>query len=327
MQSTIDVAAAIIVKAGKILAARRKPGSHLAGYWEFPGGKLDGGETPEECLARELAEEFCISTNIGPFVGESIYDYGTKIVRLMAYEVEHLAGDFQLIDHDELQWLSLSELDQMKWAAADVPLIAQYKAHIFTRAYYEKNAEAYCKETLNYDVSEIYKPFLECMSAGGHILDLGCGSGRDSKAFLNMGYMVTAIDGNAAIAACAEEVIGQRVLVNNFQELAYTDAFDGIWACASLLHCTRSQMTNVLNRIATALKPDGVAYMSFKWGDDETVDERGRYFSNYTDVSLRGLLSQITSLEIMNIWCYSKPLRGSEQKWVNALVRKVAANQ
>jgi len=86
----IDVTAAIIVKDHKAFAARRKQGTHLAGYWEFPGGKLEQGEAPEQCLARELQEEFKITTRIGDFVAESIYDYGSKIVRLLAYQVEHV---------------------------------------------------------------------------------------------------------------------------------------------------------------------------------------------------------------------------------------------
>ena len=126
MKKRIDVIAAIIVKNGKIFVARRKAGVHLAGFWEFPGGKLELGETPQQCLARELKEEFTITARIGVFVGESIHDYGTKIVRLMAYQVEHQAGDFELIDHDEMCWLSLDELNSVEWAPADIPLVKQY---------------------------------------------------------------------------------------------------------------------------------------------------------------------------------------------------------
>ncbi|MBT7951038.1 MAG: NUDIX domain-containing protein [Gammaproteobacteria bacterium] len=321
----IDVTAAIISKADKVLAARRRPGIHLAGYWEFPGGKLELGETPRECLLRELAEEFSITVNIGAFVGESVYDYGTKIVRLLAYQVEHVTGDFQLSDHDEIRWLSLNELDALKWAPADVSLIEQYKAHVSTSAYYDRNAQNYCNETLNFDMGELYKSFFENLTTGAHILDLGCGSGRDSRAFLNNGYRITALDSNSAVAVYAEQVIGQPVVVTHFQELAFTDEFDAIWACASLLHCTRQQMPSVLNRIANALKNGGIVYMSFKWGDDETIDERGRFYSNYTDVTLDGLLSKIANLETMDIWDVTKPLRDGEQKWVNALVKKVAS--
>lgn len=127
MKKRIDVTAAIIVKDRKVFIARRKAGIHLAGYWEFPGGKLEEGETPEACLARELKEEFNIIVSVGAFVGESIYDYGAKIVRLLAYQVEHVAGDFELIDHDEIRWLSLGELNNVQWAPADIPLVELYK--------------------------------------------------------------------------------------------------------------------------------------------------------------------------------------------------------
>lgn len=126
MKKPIDVTAAIIVKNHKIFAARRKVGVHLAGFWEFPGGKLEAGETPEHCLARELKEELNITTRIGALVGESVYDYGTKIVRLLAYQVEHLSGDFELIDHDEIRWLALDELNSVQWAPADIPLLGLY---------------------------------------------------------------------------------------------------------------------------------------------------------------------------------------------------------
>ena len=124
----IEVTAAIIEKNSLVLSARRKKGAHLAGFWEFPGGKIEKGETPEECLYRELEEEFHIDTRVGEFVGESIYDYGSKVIRLLAYKVEHLSGDFQLVDHDKLCWLTLDELTTVKWAPADIPLVEKYKS-------------------------------------------------------------------------------------------------------------------------------------------------------------------------------------------------------
>jgi len=136
LKKQIDVTAAIIVNDGKVFAARRKPGIHLAGFWEFPGGKLEEGETPEQCLARELQEEFTITTRVGAFVGESVFDYGTKVVRLMAYQVKHISGDFKLIDHDEMRWLAFDELDNVEWAPADIPLVEQYKKVISSSGTY-----------------------------------------------------------------------------------------------------------------------------------------------------------------------------------------------
>lgn len=318
----IDVTAAIIEKAGKVLAARRKPGIHLSGYWEFPGGKLENGETPEECLQRELEEEFTITSEIGAFVGESIYDYGNKVVRLLAYRVEHIDGVFQLIDHDEIRWLRLDELNDVEWAPADIPLVKQYKALAGTSIYYRDNAAAYCDETVDLDLLDIYPRFLDYLPEKGYILDLGCGSGRDSKAFLNAGYKVTAIDASNAVAAYAEKVIGKQVMVRSFQEMTFSDQFNGVWACASLLHCPRSQIVNVLDRVALSLKQNGVAYMSFKWDNDETIDDKGRYFNNYTLESLHALIDQVATLTLIDEWVVDKQLRGKNQKWINILVRR-----
>jgi|TARA_B110000967_G_C18811963_1_gene524102 8-oxo-dGTP diphosphatase len=127
MTKPIRVTAAIMAKTNQVFAARRNPDTHMAGFWEFPGGKIEVGETPEVCLARELLEEFGIVTQVGAFLGDSTYDYGTKTVQLLAYEVTHLSGDFELRAHDELRWLALDELDQVKWAPADIPLVALYK--------------------------------------------------------------------------------------------------------------------------------------------------------------------------------------------------------
>ena len=127
MKNPIDVAAAVIVVDGKVFAARRKLGLHLAGCWEFPGGKVESGETPEQCLFRELREELSIITKVGQYIGENLHDYGSKIVRLIAFQVEHVEGDIQLVEHDELRWLAVEELDSIDWAPADIPIVELYR--------------------------------------------------------------------------------------------------------------------------------------------------------------------------------------------------------
>ena len=123
----VEVVAAILVKDGKVFAARRKPSAHLAGFWEFPGGKVEVGETAEQCLARELQEELNIVVRVGEYIGENMHDYGIKVVRLVAYLVEHLSGNLELIEHDEMRWLSLDELESVEWAPADIPLVEKYR--------------------------------------------------------------------------------------------------------------------------------------------------------------------------------------------------------
>ena len=118
----LTVAAAIIERDGCILAARRSSG-HLAGYWEFPGGKLEGDEIPEECLKRELEEELGVVTEVGQFIGETLYNYDGMIVKLLGYATKHINGEFQLTVHDEIRWLPVEDLLTLEWAPADIPLV------------------------------------------------------------------------------------------------------------------------------------------------------------------------------------------------------------
>jgi mutator protein MutT len=323
MSSTIDVSAGIIVKGNKVLAARRRAGLHLAGFWEFPGGKVESNESPENCLVRELKEEFGIETKITDYIGDNYHAYGEKNIHLIAYRVELLSGEIQLIDHDQIKWLTISELDSVTWAEADIPLVQAFKASISLTDFYQTQAINYAKETVSLDLGDLYSKFFNELPINAHILDLGCGSGRDSRYFLDSGYKVTALDGSANLARIAEELIQQPVVVSLYQDMVFQDVFDGIWACASLLHCPKRQMKTVLNNIYKALKNDGVLYASFKWGVEETSDERGRFFNNYTSKQLVTLIESMGGFKVLTCWEEDKPLRESTQRWVNLLAKKV----
>ena len=120
----IKVVAAILQKEDKILIARKKEGKPLVGYFEFPGGKIEKGETPEESLARELMEEMNIKIDVKEYVGESIYDYGNgKVISLLGYISEIIDGEIKLSDHDRYEWVTLEEINNYKIAPADIPLI------------------------------------------------------------------------------------------------------------------------------------------------------------------------------------------------------------
>lgn len=123
LNKTYQVTAAIIRKGSKILIARRSPNKDLGGYWEFPGGKIEEGETPQECLRRELQEELGIVVNVGTFYMENEHNYGEKIILLKAYECEHISGDIILDDHDKIEWVYKSEFINFKFAPADIPFI------------------------------------------------------------------------------------------------------------------------------------------------------------------------------------------------------------
>jgi len=191
-----------------------------------------------------------------------------------------------------------------------------------TIAFYNTHAEQYVAETADLDVSNIRNLFLELLPEGGHILDLGCGSGRDSRYFIDQGYSVTAVDASQEIAKLASESIGKKVEILSFQELDYSNIFDGIWACASLLHCPKSEMDTVVSKITRALKPSGIVYMSFKYGTDERIDERGRFFNDYTEADMSKMLAEHAALHIVEIFTESKPLRSAFQTWLNVFARK-----
>lgn len=129
MGKITDVTAAIIIKDDKVLIARRAPGENMAGGWEFPGGKLEQDETAEECLKRELFEEFSIEVDVKDFFCESIYEYPRGTIRLRAYFTEIVSGDICLTVHDEYRWAAVNELPGYGLLPADVP-VAEKLAHV-----------------------------------------------------------------------------------------------------------------------------------------------------------------------------------------------------
>lgn len=116
----VKVTAAIMVKENRIIIAKRGPDDHLAGKWEFPGGKIEFNETPEQCLKRELKEEFDIEVSVGEYLGSSIYHYDHMSIELMAYRTYWEKGEFDLRDHDDFKWISLEQLTEFDFAPADL---------------------------------------------------------------------------------------------------------------------------------------------------------------------------------------------------------------
>lgn len=123
-----QVTAAVIEKDGKVLIARRKAGDALAGKWEFPGGKMEPGETPEQCLRRELTEEFGVDTEIGAFICSSKFEYKHLPIELLVYRARHISGDFRLNDHAAIAWVAVDDLQDYDLASADIPVIAALRA-------------------------------------------------------------------------------------------------------------------------------------------------------------------------------------------------------
>jgi SAM-dependent methyltransferase len=190
-----------------------------------------------------------------------------------------------------------------------------------TLAYYEDRAEVFAAATLGADVAALYEPFLSLVPTGGHVLDAGCGAGRDAAAFRRRGYRVSAFDAAPALARIAERVSGVPVSVLRFQDLDARPEYDGVWACASLLHLRRTEIPNALFRLATSLVPSGVLYVSFKRGEGDG-ERGGRYFTDYTNESLNSVLSQCALLELVRVWETVDVRPGRDDVWVNALAQK-----
>ena len=192
-----------------------------------------------------------------------------------------------------------------------------------TLDYYNKNSEEYFNSTLNVDMTNTYKPFLKLVPKDGKILDLGCGSGRDSMNFMKLGYEVTAVDGAKELAKKASVLLGKEVIVSTFEELELKEKFHGIWGCASLLHIKREDLKTVLNNLYNNLEDNGVFYMSFKYGEKEYVDDKNRYFNCFTDESIISFINENTKYNILGLYITEDKLgRVNEVKWVNLICNK-----
>ena len=191
-----------------------------------------------------------------------------------------------------------------------------------TIEYYNKNAEQFVQGTLYVDFKVTQERFLSKLSVDTCILDFGCGSGRDTKYFLDKGYQVEATDGSAELCKLASEYTGICVKQMLFEELDECEKYDGIWACSSILHLDKRSLRDVLKKMVAALKANGVVYTSFKYGDFEG-ERNGRYFVDFTPETFVEYMQEVPELQIEEYWITSdvRPGRG-EEKWLNLILRK-----
>ena len=191
-----------------------------------------------------------------------------------------------------------------------------------TLDYYNKEADVFFENTVSVDFSKIQEMFLKHIKPGGRILDLGCGSGRDSRAFLERGYEVVAVDGSRELAKIAGAYIGQEVIVADFREFEPEGTFDGIWACASLLHLPKGEIAAVMRQMAAHLAEGGCFYASFKYGEFQG-ERNGRHFTDMTEESFKVLLREAPGLIIEELFTSGDVRANREsEKWLNVLMRK-----
>jgi len=187
--------------------------------------------------------------------------------------------------------------------------------------YYDRNADDFFNQTVDVDMSGLYAPFLEQLPAGGKILDAGCGSGRDSLYFKQMGFDITAFDASKELAQKASTLTNLDVFNMRFEDVRWIGEFDGIWACASLLHVPKKELKNILRILLKALKNEGIIYASFKKGTGEEL-ENELFFSYYSKEELSTVFQQIAVCKIIKCW-ETRDIRKTreDQIWINLLVK------
>lgn len=191
-----------------------------------------------------------------------------------------------------------------------------------TLNYYNINAENFYHNTVSAKFTDTQKFFLLKLRKGAYILDFGCGSGRDTKAFLDQGYRVEAIDGSSELCKLATQYTGITVRHMLFQELSAVDQYDAIWACSSILHLSLDELSDVMRKMTAALKSNGIIYTSFKYGTF-SGERNGRYFTDMTKDTFADFIRNIDGLVTEEQWISSdiRPGRGEEQ-WLNIILRK-----
>ena len=192
-----------------------------------------------------------------------------------------------------------------------------------TQRYYKRNAQQFFESTVAVDMAVLRDRFTALLPAHGAVLDAGCGSGRDAKAFVEQGFQVEAFDASPELAALASQHSGLPVRVMRFQDLDAVARYDGIWCCASLLHVPRAELPEVFRRLGKALKAGSVLYASFKYGQGEREDN-GRVFTDMREGEIAEVLRgiKVDELRVIQEWMSKDQRRERSDRWINVLVGK-----
>ena len=191
-----------------------------------------------------------------------------------------------------------------------------------TLDYYNTNTTSFVESTQSVQMTEAWNRFTSKLQKSSLILDFGCGSGRDTKYFLENGYQVEAIDGSEELCKVASEFTGVTVKKQLFADLNENQKYDAVWACSSILHANSEDLVIIIKKIWTALKYKGIFYTSFKYGDFEGK-RNGRYFTDFTEESFAALLKKSADFDILETWITGDVRPGREdEKWLNVILQK-----
>lgn len=187
--------------------------------------------------------------------------------------------------------------------------------------YYDDNADAFVAQTVNADLTALYGPFLSKLPRRARILDAGSGSGRDTKAFRDMGHGVIAIDASAEMVKATLRLSDGPAIHSTFLDYSDDELFDGIWACASLLHVNSDDLAITLHHLHGMLKDDGWLFASFKIGSGEQV-RNGRFFNDMDVTRLEAVVGDIEGLSVAATWETDDVRPDRQERWLNALLVK-----
>lgn len=190
-----------------------------------------------------------------------------------------------------------------------------------TEKFYQDRAAEYAASTVGTDMSDLVDHFAALLPPGGRVLDAGCGSGRDLKAFKERGFEVIGIDASAEMARLASRHANAFCAPMRIEHLVQEDHFDGIWACASLLHLTASQFPEVLARLTRALVPGGILYVGVKEGRGSFRSPDGRLFHGWNVESLRSTMAK--QLQVLEVRRTSDAMpERTDVSWINVWARR-----
>ena len=187
--------------------------------------------------------------------------------------------------------------------------------------FYNINAKDFYERTVSLDIKNLYEPFLERIEKGAHILDAGCGSGRDTKYFLHQGYKVSAFDASSEMVKLASALTGEPVETKMFHEMTEENIYDGIWACASLLHVPLQDLQETMQVMNHSLKQGATFYASFKLGSIERQKE-GRHFTDLNEDILKTIINKIDNIQLDQTWITEDVRNDKTEEWLNALMTK-----
>lgn len=189
-------------------------------------------------------------------------------------------------------------------------------------SYYNDQAKSFFDNTFKVDMQSLYQPFCRYLPAEGIILDVGCGSGRDALFFSQLGYQVEAIDYSEALVELARKNTGLDIQHASFYDINAHEKYAGIWACASLLHCQRDRLVEVVQKLVNALVENGVCYLSFKYGDQDREKE-GREFTDLNEIQAHHIFKNIDNIVLLQQWISIDKRPDRDEEWINIIFKKV----